>query len=104
MDLEKAYDRVERDSLWQKLRLDVVGGKLLKAAQSLYVDSRTCVRIGNEVSEWFSVNAGARQGCVMSPWLFNLHMDGVVREVQERTLCRGAQLVGADEEMWEASQ
>ena len=41
--------------------------KLLKAVQSFYVDSRACVRVGNDVSEWFPVNVGLRQGCVMSP-------------------------------------
>ena len=51
MDLEKAYDRVDRDALWQVLRLYGVGGNLLKAVQSLYEDSRAWVRIGNEVSE-----------------------------------------------------
>ena len=40
MDLEKAYDRVDRDALWQVLRLYGVGGKLLKAVQNFYVDSR----------------------------------------------------------------
>ena len=98
MDLEKANNRVDRDALWQMLRLYGVGGKLLKAVQNSYVDSKACLRIGGEVSEWFSVNVGVRQGCVMSPWLFNLYMDGVVREVQARTLGRGAQLVGDGEE------
>ena len=81
---------MDRDALWQVLRLYVVGGKLLKAVQSLYVASRACVRIGNEVSEWFSLNVGVRQGCAISPRLFNLYKDGVVREVQARTLGRGA--------------
>ena len=38
------------------------------------------------MSEWFPVNVGLRQGCVMSPWLFNLHMGGVVRAVNVRVL------------------
>ena len=58
MDLEKAYDRVDRDALWQTLRLYGVGGRLLKAVKSLYVESRACVRVGNELSEWFPVNTG----------------------------------------------
>ena len=44
-------------------------GKLLKAVQSFYTDSRARVRVGNDVSEWFQVSVGLRQGCVMSPWL-----------------------------------
>ena len=43
---------------------------LLKAVQSFYVDRKVCVRVRNDVSEWFQVNVGLRQGCVMSPWLF----------------------------------
>ena len=35
-----------------------VGGELLKAVQSLYVDCKACIKIGIEVSEWFSVNVG----------------------------------------------
>ena len=37
-----------------------------------------CVQVGNDVSEWFPVNVLLRQGCVMSPWLFNVYMDWVV--------------------------
>ena len=43
-------------------------------AEVLCVDSRACVRVGNDVSVWFPVNVGLRQGCVMSPWLFNIHI------------------------------
>ena len=78
MDFEKAYDANDRHCMWQMLRVYGVGGKLLKAVQSFYVDSRACVWEGNSVSEWFLVNVGLRQGCVMSPWLFNVYMDGVV--------------------------
>ena len=75
------------------LRVYKVGGKLLKAVQSFYVDSRVCVQVKN-VSEWFLVNVGLRQGCVMSPWLFNVYMDGVVREVNVRVLGKGRMVAG----------
>ena len=38
-----------------------VGGKLLKAVQCFYIDSRAYVRVGNDVSEWFKVNVGLSQ-------------------------------------------
>ena len=85
VDLSKAYDTIDHHGMWQMLRVYGIGGKLLKAVQSFYVDSRVCVRVEN-VSEWFLVNVGLRQGCVMSPWLFNVHMDGVIREVNVRVL------------------
>ena len=66
IDLEKAYDTIDRHGMWQMLRVYGVGRKLLKALQSFYVDSWACVRVGNDVSEWFPVNVGLRQGCVIS--------------------------------------
>ena len=66
------------------LRVYEVGGKLLKAVQSFYTNSRACVRVGNDVSDWFPVNIGLSLGCVMSPWLCNVYSEGVVREVNLR--------------------
>ena len=56
MDLEKAYNTVDRHGMWQMLRVYGVLGKLLKAVHSFYEDSMACVRVGNDVSEWFLVN------------------------------------------------
>ena len=53
MDLEKAYDTIDRHGMCQMLRVYGLGGKLLKAVQSYYVDSRARVLVGNDVSEWF---------------------------------------------------
>ena len=73
-----------------------VGGKLLKAEQSFYIDSRAYVQVGNDVSEWFPVKDGLRQGCVMSPWLFNVYMDGVIRRVNVGVLGKGLGLLSAN--------
>ena len=56
MDLEKAYDTIDRHGMWKMRRVNGVGGKLLKAVHSFYIDSRACIRVGNDVSEWFPVN------------------------------------------------
>ena len=56
--------------MWQMLRVYRVGGKFLKAVQSFYIDRRACVRVRNDVSEWFPVNVGLRQaGCLMYIWM-----------------------------------
>ncbi|MEL7302040.1 MAG: reverse transcriptase domain-containing protein, partial [Pseudomonadota bacterium] len=81
-----------------------VGGCVLKGIQSFYAGSRACVRVGSEMSDSFEVNVGLRQGCVMSPWLFNVYMDGVVREVKMRTLGRGLELREQNGREWEVSQ
>ena len=50
----------------------------MKAVQSFHVDSRACVWVRNDVSEWFLVLVvGLRKGCVMSPLMFDVYMDGV---------------------------
>ena len=104
MDLKKAYDTVDRHVMWQMLRVYVVGEKLLKVVQSFYKDSRARVRVGNDASEWFPVNVGLRQGCVMSPWLFNVYMDGVVREVNVTLLGKGLDLLNANGGKFEINQ
>ena len=63
MDLEKAYDAIDRYGMWQRLRVYGVAGKFLKAVHSFYVDIRACFRVGNDVSEWFPVNVGLYIKC-----------------------------------------
>ncbi len=46
MDLEKAYDRDDREALWNVLRIYGVGGQLLKAIQAFYREANACVRVG----------------------------------------------------------
>ena len=60
--------------------------------------------MGNDESEWIRVNVGLRQGCVMSPWLFNVYMDGVVREVNVRVLGKGLELLSANGGRFEKKQ
>ena len=104
MDLEKAYDRVDRKALWEVLRMYGVGSKLLAGVKSFYDGSRACVRVSGSESEWFGVKVGLRQGCVMSPWLFNVFIDGVVREVKSRLENGGASMVGEDGSIWKLCQ
>ena len=91
VDLKKAYNKVCREKLWCVLGEYGVKGNLMKAIRSLYEGSQACVRVGGRLSEWFSISQGVRQGCVLSPWLFNVFMDRVMREVKDR-LQGGVQL------------
>ena len=84
MNFEKAYDRVDREAMWHVLGMYGINGQLLIAVQSLYEKSEACVRVCREEDEWFEVDFGLRQGCVMSPWLFNLFMDAAMKEASEK--------------------
>ena len=57
MDLEKVYDRVNKEVLWQVLRM-YMGGKLLSGIKSMYVNSIACVRVKERESEWFGMCLG----------------------------------------------
>ena len=104
IDLEKAYDTIDLHGMWQMLRVYGAGGKLLKAVQSFYIDSRACVRMENDESEGFTDNVGLRQGCVMFPRLFSVYIDGVVREVNVRVLGKGLELLSANGARCEINQ
>ena len=66
IDLEKAYDRVNKEALWQVLRIYDVGCKLLGGIKSMHVDSLVCVRVNGGESEQFRIDSEVRQGCIMS--------------------------------------
>ena len=65
------------------------GGKLLRGIKSIYVDSLFCVRVKGSTSEWFRIDSGVRQGCIMHPCLFNVYMDAVMKEMKIRIGRRG---------------
>src|SRR5215468_2969961 len=45
----------------------------------MYDESKACVRVNGGTSGYFKIGQGVRQGCVMSPWLFNVFMDKCIR-------------------------
>ena len=55
------------------------GCKLLSGSKSMYVDSSACVQVKGGESEQFGIDSAMRQGCIISPWLFNVYMDGVMK-------------------------
>ena len=70
MDQKKAYERVNREGLWQVLRMYDVCGILLNCFKSVFVNSLAYVRGKICESECFRIDSVVRQVCIMSPWLF----------------------------------
>jgi hypothetical protein len=81
-----------------------VGGKILGAIKSMYEQSMVCERIGRKLWIKFKVDVGLRQECVMSPWLFNIFIDGAVRKVDVRVMARGAALLSNSGGEWQVNQ
>ena len=57
-------------------------GVNLSGIRSMYVDSSACVRVKGGESKQFRIDSGLRQGYSMSPWLFNVYIYGVMKEVK----------------------
>ena len=68
MGMEKAFDRINRESLWQALKMYDVGGKLLNVIKSVYVNILACAKVKGCESECFRIDSGVRQVCIMSYW------------------------------------
>ena len=77
----KAYDRINREALLQVLRRHDMASKLLNSIPSMYVNSLVCVSVNGGESDCFRINAG-RHGCIISPWLFSVYMDAVMKEAK----------------------
>ncbi|XP_076043632.1 uncharacterized protein LOC143026748 [Oratosquilla oratoria] len=83
LDLEKAFDRVPKDKLWSVLQSTEyqIPPKLRRAIKSLYNSNNTAVKPVSETLQWFDISSGVRQGSVLSPMLFIILMDEVIKEV-----------------------
>ena len=85
IDLQKAYDIVDRTLLWQVLTRIGVPPQMMAVIPQFYDGMRVCVRPDDGVYlDWFEVEQGLRQGCVLSPLLFNIFFVAVLNVVLQR--------------------
>ena len=80
VDFKKAFDRVWHDALWATMRKYNMGQKLIYTIKQLYADANNAVIIQGVVGDWFHTSVGVRQGCLLSPTLFNIFLDAVAAE------------------------
>ena len=60
-----------------------VDGKLLHIIKTMYEHVQSAVRIGHELTDWFSVQSGVRQGDNLAPTLFSIYINDFMQEIQE---------------------
>jgi len=82
VDQEKAFDRVNRDTLWKVLERYGTDKQLLRNIMAFYEQSQGAVRTTSGLTEWFKINSGVRQGCVLSPLLFIAYMDNITQDAK----------------------
>ena len=85
IDLQKAYDTVDRTLLWQVLTRIGVPPQMIAIIRQFHDGMSACVRPNDGVcSDWFEVEQGLRQGCVLSPLLFSIFFAAVLNVVLQR--------------------
>ena len=85
VDLQKAYDSIDRELLWKVLARAGVPSVMIDVIRQFHDGTRARVRMDDgELSEWFEVTQGLRQGCVLSPLLFTIFFAAVIEVVLQR--------------------
>ena len=83
IDYEKAFDTVRHADLLTMLKNINIGGKDLRIIRNLYFKQTAAVRIENELTDWVEIKRGVRQGCVLSPILFSLYGEMIMRHIED---------------------
>ena len=79
IDYAKAFDCVDHNNLWKILREMGIPDHLICLLRNLYAGQEVTVRTGHGTTDWFQIRKGVRQGCILSPCLFNLYAEYIMR-------------------------
>ena len=85
-----------RDGLWQKLHAYGIQGRMWRVLRNIYEAVESSVLVGDKQSRFFRIDVGVRQGCLMSPILFALYINGLAEELKKDNI--GAKVVQYNEE------
>lgn len=88
VDFTKAFDTVDRPTLWKVLEIYGCPEKLVNIIKQFHTDMKAQISVGGEPSEAFGVNHGVKQGCVLAPTLFSLYLTAVL-DTMDRDLHKG---------------
>ena len=79
IDYAKAFDCVDHHKLWKILKEMGIPDHLNCLLKNLYADQEATVRTEHGTTDWFQIGKGGCQGCILSPCLFNLYAEYIVR-------------------------
>ena len=82
VDFKSAFDTIRRKVLWKMMRSIGVCNKIVNIIEKMYEKTTCAIVVDELLTEWFSVSVGVRQGCLLSPTLFNLFLDFVMDELK----------------------
>ena len=76
IDLKKAFDRVWHAAFWATMRKYNISANLVRTTEQLFDKAANAVQMDGSIGKWFRTTVGVRQGCLLSPNLFNIFSNG----------------------------
>ena len=80
-DYAKTFDCVDHKKLWKILKEMGIPDHLTCLLRNLYAGQEATVRTGQGTTDWFQIGKAVRQGCILSPCLFNFYAEYITRNV-----------------------
>ena len=81
IDYAKAFDYVDHNKLWKILKEMGIADHLICLLRNLYAGQEATVRTGHGTTDWFQRGKRVRQGCILSPCLFNFYAEYIKRNI-----------------------
>ena len=94
IDYAKAFDCVDHNKLWKILKEMGVPDHLLCLLRNLYASQEATVRTGHGTTDWFQIGKRVCQGCILSPCLFNLYAEYIMRNAGLEETQAGIKIAG----------
>ena len=94
IDNAKAFDCVDHHKLWTILKEIVIPDYLTWLLRNLYAGQEATVRTGHRTTDWIQLREGVWQGCILSPCLFNLYAEYIMRNTGPEEAQAGIKIAG----------
>ena len=94
IDFAKAFDHMDHNKLWKILKEMEIPDHLTCLLRNLIAGQEATVRTGHGTIDWFQIGKGVHQGCILSPGLFNLYAEYIMRNAGLEEAQAGIKIVG----------
>ena len=94
IDYAKAFDCVDHNKLWKILKERGIPDHVTHLLRNLYAGQEATVRTGHGTTDWFQIGKGVHHGCILSPCLFNLHVEYIMRNAGLEEVQAGIKVAG----------
>src|SRR6218665_2515762 len=94
IDYSKAFDCINHELLWKTLLEMGIPKYLIQLIKGLYEDQSAVIRTEFGDTDRFKIKKGVRQSCILSPFLFNLYAERIIRKAEMEEAKEGVKIAG----------